>query len=63
MDVDVNKKGVFDIFLLVVCKFGYVSVVKCLLRLGVNVNMFGRFSLFFIVVCFYGFVDIVKIFL
>lgn len=34
-NVNVNLKGLFDILLIVVCKYGYVNIVLELLKVGV----------------------------
>lgn len=46
--------------LVVVCIFGYLDIVKELVKVGVDVNLRGGFDLLFVVVCKEGYLNVVE---
>lgn len=44
--------------MIIVCEFGYLNIVKELLKVGVNVNI-NFYMLFLIIVCEYDYLSIV----
>lgn len=46
---------------MVVCRYGYVVIVKMLLKMNVDVNFFDCVGIFFIVVCRYGYLIVVEL--
>lgn len=57
--VDVNFRDIYEMFLLIVCYNGYLSIVKVLIEVGVDVNLSNEYEILFIVVCERGYVFIV----
>lgn len=52
--VDVNLRDIYEMFLLIVCNNGYLSIVKVLIKVGVDVNLSNEYDILFIVVCVRG---------
>lgn len=60
MGVDVNLRDGGLILLVVDCYMGYLSVVKELIKIGVDVNLFdGDKKIFLIFVCYGGYLNVV----
>lgn len=49
--VDVDFRDIYEMFLLIVCYNGYLSIVKVLIKVGVDVNLSNEYEILFIVVC------------
>lgn len=48
--VDINLEDGFEILLIILCKEGYLNIVKELIKVGVDINFKGFFEILLIVV-------------